>query len=357
MARPSLELATASPLGPALVRWLVARGVDADRVLAGTGFSRADSEADEVPSTCTGLADALDAAALAVASPHLGFRLPGELPFRRYDPASLVARTAPSARAALEAVEKFAPLVFPSLQAELKVVDDGLHREVVFSGAIDGHPRGLGYRVESYVLGLLLSFVRRAGFGITPRRARFVCARRGDITPIIQAIGTTELAFGSETFGFSVSLEEAEQPFPNADPLLCATAIRLASGALLEVPIPSNLANAVESRISAALPLVHEAREIGRMLGLSERTLQRRLELEGVSYSALVDRVREREARRRVCAPEDSLTSVAFALGFRDLPAFSRAFKRWTGMPPGMFRRRVLRPTLPPIRPTLPPTR
>lgn len=344
MARPTLDLATPSPLGPALVRWLVARGIDTDRPLSGTGLSLRDAESDEVPSTCTGLAAALEGCATAAASPHVGFRLPHELLYRRYDAATLVARTAPTARAALEAVERFAPLVFPSLVARVTVVETGSGEELEFSGSIAGHARGLGYRVESYLLALLLVFGRRGGLPFTPRRARFICARRGDITPIVRALGTSDLAFGSETFGLSVPLAEAEQPFPNADPLLSATADRLASGALRDVPQPSNLARTLESRIVATLPSVPEAGEMSRALGMSERTLQRRLETEGTTFSALLDRVREREARRLVGDGRESLMSIATALGFRDLPAFSRAFKRWTGAPPGMLRREMMAP-------------
>ncbi len=78
---------------------------------------------------------------------------------------------------------------------------------------------------------------------------------------------------------------------------------------------------------------------VAEAMRMSARTLQRRLESEGASFSEIVDGVRGRLARRWLADPRGSLTEVGFALGFSDLAAFSRAFKRWTGKPPGAWRR------------------
>lgn len=75
-------------------------------------------------------------------------------------------------------------------------------------------------------------------------------------------------------------------------------------------------------------------------LRMSPRTLQRRLEDEGLRLSALIDDVRAQAARRHLEDPRIPLIDVAFRLGFSDLATFSRAFRRWTGMPPGAYRRR-----------------
>jgi AraC-like DNA-binding protein len=78
---------------------------------------------------------------------------------------------------------------------------------------------------------------------------------------------------------------------------------------------------------------------VAEAMHMSGRTLQRRLEAEGVSFSEIVDGVREKLARRWLADPAKSLAEVGFGLGFSDLAAFSRAFKRWTGKPPGTWRR------------------
>lgn len=75
-----------------------------------------------------------------------------------------------------------------------------------------------------------------------------------------------------------------------------------------------------------------------RRLGMSSRTLQRRLRAAGTSFSDLLRRKREFRAVDMLCQGERSLAEIADALGFSEHSAFSRAFKRWTGTPPARFR-------------------
>ncbi len=76
---------------------------------------------------------------------------------------------------------------------------------------------------------------------------------------------------------------------------------------------------------------------------MSTRTLQRRLDDEGTRFSDVLDTVRERLARSLLLDPSLTLAEVAYRTGFSDLATFSRAFKRWSGLPPGAFRRRAPR--------------
>ncbi len=76
------------------------------------------------------------------------------------------------------------------------------------------------------------------------------------------------------------------------------------------------------------------------LLGISVRTLQRRLNEDGASYTMLVDEVRRDAACRLLRAPHARIADVAAALGYADPSSFSRAFLRWTTISPRDFRRR-----------------
>jgi AraC-like DNA-binding protein len=78
---------------------------------------------------------------------------------------------------------------------------------------------------------------------------------------------------------------------------------------------------------------------IARQLGMSVRTLQRRLETHDLVYKELVERIRRELAHRYLAESEASLTEVAFLLGYSELSAFDRAFRRWTGRTPLAARR------------------
>jgi AraC-like DNA-binding protein len=78
---------------------------------------------------------------------------------------------------------------------------------------------------------------------------------------------------------------------------------------------------------------------IARALGLSERTLQRRLRAEHTTFAALLDQVRSELASMYLLDPQLAVFEVAYLLGFSEPSAFNRAFRRWTGKTPREFRR------------------
>ncbi|MCA9632460.1 MAG: AraC family transcriptional regulator ligand-binding domain-containing protein [Myxococcales bacterium] len=81
-------------------------------------------------------------------------------------------------------------------------------------------------------------------------------------------------------------------------------------------------------------------REVARKLGASERTLQRRLAEEGMSFVRIADECRRELALLHVADPSLPLADVAFLLGYSDTTAFHRAFRRWTGSTPAELRRK-----------------
>jgi AraC-like DNA-binding protein len=77
---------------------------------------------------------------------------------------------------------------------------------------------------------------------------------------------------------------------------------------------------------------------VARQLGVGRRTLQRALTAEGTSYSAIAAAMRRAAAEQLLARGDLAICEVAHALGFAEVPAFYRAFTRWTGTTPGAFR-------------------
>ena len=75
------------------------------------------------------------------------------------------------------------------------------------------------------------------------------------------------------------------------------------------------------------------------LMGISERTLQRRLAGLGLTFSRLVDDVRLAQAHKLI-RQQKKLTEVAKELGYADPGSFTRAFERWMGMTPRQYRKR-----------------
>ena len=85
-------------------------------------------------------------------------------------------------------------------------------------------------------------------------------------------------------------------------------------------------------------------RSVAALMATSPRTLQRRLDARGVTFSELVARA---EAKRACMLLRDGalrIRDVGAALGYRDPSSFSRAFRHWTGVSPREYRRSFDRP-------------
>jgi len=77
---------------------------------------------------------------------------------------------------------------------------------------------------------------------------------------------------------------------------------------------------------------------IAKELNLSERSLQRKLQEKGTTFRSVLDNVREMAAIQYIKNPVNTMSDIAFLLGFSEQSAFSRAFKKWTGTSPIKYR-------------------
>ena len=100
------------------------------------------------------------------------------------------------------------------------------------------------------------------------------------------------------------------------------------------VSLEDELAYLVASHLHAGAPASHL---VARELGLSERTMARRLAGQGTSFGRIVDRVRRHLAMRYLEEPNARASQVAYLLGYSEPSAFNHAFRRWTGVSPSEY--------------------
>jgi AraC-like DNA-binding protein len=102
-----------------------------------------------------------------------------------------------------------------------------------------------------------------------------------------------------------------------------------------QADIPNRVRQAVSAVLGEGVPTLSK---IASELGLSARTLQRRLSASGQTYQSIVDAARRQLAHQLLRETDHCLAEIAFRTGFSEQSAFSRAFKRWSGQTPRSYR-------------------
>lgn len=132
---------------------------------------------------------------------------------------------------------------------------------------------------------------------------------------------------------------DLDRPFVGHNPELLAMLEPALAASIGEIEAQSSLLDQVRiligQRIASGRP---DIAEIAGELGLSERTLQRRIGEDGASYRGLVDEVRRKMGRQLLTNAQNSIDEIAFLLGFQDTSSFYRAFRGWEGVTPAQWK-------------------
>lgn len=191
---------------------------------------------------------------------------------------------------------------------------------------------------------LLAAFLVRlcrqlTGRKLIPSHVSFI-HRRKPIPADIKSFFGCDIAFGAEVDEIAYSRPVNNIALVGTDPYLNALLLRYCDEAIANRRKKSSPWQIrVENAIAPLLP--HGQAHLGQTcqkLGISQRTLVRRLASERQTFSSILERLRYDLAKRYLREPGLPVSEIAWLLGYRSIAAFSHAFKRWTGMTPSEAR-------------------
>jgi AraC-like DNA-binding protein len=152
------------------------------------------------------------------------------------------------------------------------------------------------------------------------------------------------VSFGHQANAFVIEREFLERQVPAADPRLYPILRRHLDQVLAEMPREDDLLASVRRAIGESISNGDpNLTQVGKRIAMGPRTLQRRLKDYGVDFKTLVDDTRRRFALSYLRNRTHTLVEIAYLLGYSEVSAFSRAFRRWTGSTPSDYRRRASR--------------
>jgi AraC-like DNA-binding protein len=175
------------------------------------------------------------------------------------------------------------------------------------------------------------------GTRLQPLAVHFTHAAAAPLAECRRLFGC-DVAFGERADAIRLSAEALALRIPTADSRLGAMLRSHADGLLKQVrpkgreSLADKAAAVIAQRLSSGEASL---RDVAHRLHLSERTLRRRLQESGVTFSELVSRVRRDLADDWLRRTDFNVKHISYLLGYSDAAAFSRAYKRWTGRSPG----------------------
>jgi AraC-like DNA-binding protein len=274
----------------------------------------------------------LDLIAEALEDDLLGFHLAESVDLREMGLLYYVPASAETLAAALRRVERYGVLGNEGVALRCAVVGARLEISLRFVGVsrhLDRH------QTEGLMTAQLRMIRQLTGRRIVAERVRFVHARSRVPEELARFFGEA-IEFGAGVDDLAVPAALAEAAVASADHYLHELLIRSSEDALAHRrPNRGDVRAAVENAIAPLLPHGEaNADEVARRMGVSRRTLARRLADEGLNFEAVLEAMRRDLAERYLADRDLSISKIAWLLGYRESSALSRAYKRWTGRSP-----------------------
>jgi AraC-like DNA-binding protein len=259
-----------------------------------------------------------------------------------FDLIELASRTQRTVGEAIETLAPLVPMLQEGLELSLERTGDRARLMWRLAPGLTLHPASYDF----VVITLLIAARRQTGFtGIPPTKVFLPYAAPPALSalPLAAALPSASFEFDAPSLALEFPSAFLALPLMRADAAVGKALRELAHDVLQRAAHEkrTQLESDVRERLQAALPNGDaSAASIARQLHISERTLRRRLESEGLSLRVLHDQVRHELALTLLDNLDASTDAVATQLGFSTAQALHRAFRRWTGLTVQAYRSR-----------------
>ncbi|TCA59058.1 AraC family transcriptional regulator [Rhizobium pisi] len=271
------------------------------------------------------------------ADPGLGIKLVESAETAVYPPSSLAAFHARDYRDGLSRLARFKRLCTPE---QLHLSEQGGECSITWERiyATEAEPP-IAVDVD---FATLVELGRRGtGQRLTPVRVEF--QRADPKSNAHRSYFECPVRYGQSRNVLILKSADLDRPFPGHNPELLELLTPALASALGEIQARSSIREQVKIVLKRSLASGRpELCDVAFDLGMSERTLQRRITDEGSTFRELLVEARQELGRQLLSDPSAEIDEVACLLGYQDTSSFYRAFRDWEGVTPKQWRERNL---------------
>jgi AraC-like DNA-binding protein len=322
-------------LVPLVLSMMKAKGLDGHPAARECALPEGYDTANEITAPLPKVRAFVDACALALGDDNFGLSMSNAVPKGTYALVEFIGRSAPTIREALQSLAAFGRIINTGIEWSFTQGENS----GVCEHRVPGESDGLGRILNEYSL----AFVFRACTEITGDRPKltrlyFAHAAPKDLSALEAAFGVKP-TFGNGVNGFELDNAVLSLPLTSADPALRRYLEEQGKAVLAQHPASADLIGQVRAELVKRLGKSDaKVESIAEVLSLAPRTLQRRLMDESTSFQNVLDDVREQLSMGYLQNESLTVSEIAYLLGYSELRAFDRAFRRWTGKTPVAWR-------------------
>jgi len=253
-----------------------------------------------------------------------------------YGAFGLAFKSAPDLLSSYARVERFGKVV--TSIANFRVRQAG---PSVFMEVIQGRDQRLGLMMTNELALAAATSISRevSNYDFSPAAVHFMSDRRAD-EGVYQEHFRCPIHFGADRDAIEVMTTVASRANRLSDDGMSKFFETHLDTQLSQINDTTELERRIVDQIGEALSEgVPTLAEVAGKLGMSTRTLQRRLSADGLAYQDLVLDARKTLSEQLLRRTDYALAEIAFLTGFSDQSTFTRAFKRWHGETPANYRR------------------
>ncbi len=316
----------AAHIGLMIVSELSRRGVDPTRLCAEIGFNPT-SAANPTARITLAIEQALwESAAEECSDSDFGLHTAEVLKPGVLDVLDYAVRSAPTFGTALERLLRYSRLAHEPAIFRLVLCPSTIRVEHSFR---PGFTTPCRQEAEFTIASISVIAEQIVEKGLKPVAVEFMHAKPNEIREHVRIFGL-EPKFSRVANALVFHRAMMDRPLITADTVLSRIVERHAETLLGALP-PDTIAEQVRRVLVKALPEGQIAiSKVARILGTSERTLQRRLVSEGTTFAGVLDTLRHDLALGYLAGGRMTLAEIAYLLGYSEPSPFHRAFKRWT---------------------------